>query len=431
MSNGGMRKILKYPIPAVQWIRQKYQKNLYDKNDTTIPIAHEIFSLNPLLPSVHANPRIVNEGKEIKKVSLPTDRAIRKYIQRHDLKKSYSSHETLQKEEERMAYLLGIYEKYHIFNRTGDKATAPQSKLKQKSIVYENAYEFALRQMAIQKQNPDYSEDEAVAAVEELLKKEDRMERMASRDIANTVTEEMTKQRKLREVETATANNTDMENKKENDGDTSSTSPLLMDSIPSVLHGETQTIVQLNAWGERLKQVPYHRWTLGAATALDYWIATKILKLSDETWGDLLEGKEKRGMSRARDIIAVRKSLFPETTLNEELDYDDNLEGNENNFDDTDRRIDELLASLQFDDDLDNDKWDSDDELGDDNVIGEEEKYQAKLETMLESLNAWRERNMNIPYEKWDDIAKKDFNVSLTNHFTTYSNISYSMWNNN
>lgn len=394
MSNGGMRRILKHPPSAVQWIRNKYNKNLYDKYDTSIPIAHEIFSLNPPLSSLQYT--IPKDDEEMKKIYLPTEKAIRGYVQRHDLKKqSQQTQDEALKEEERMAKILGIDRKSAVGN---------------KSVVLANAYQFAIRQLEVQKQHPDYSEDEAVAAVEEILKMEDKAERITSREITNTIaTEAAARQKELdREAVIHAAEG-------ESDATSSSdiASQINMNTIPSILHGDTQTIMQLTVWGERLQQVPYDRWTLGAATALDHWIATKILKLKEDTWEDLLQGKEEKGMSRGRDIIAVRKSLFPETTMEStpsgSLAFDDE-------DDSTDKRIDDLLASLKFDVDDEDDKW-ADDE---DDIIGEDEQYQAKLETMLETLQSWRERNVQTPYDKWDAVAKKDFNVSLILSFVLF-----------
>jgi len=243
-------------------------------------------------------------------------------------------------------------------------------------------------------------------AVEDILKMEDKSERITSREITKDLTSEAKDLKKK--------TNRDLSSTSKDNNTTTQTPHFDMDTIPSILHGDSQTILQLTIWGERLQQVPYERWTLGAATALDHWIATKILKLREETWEDILKGAEKTGLSRGRDIIAIRKALFPETAL--EFSEEDTL-AEEIDEEDTDKRIDDLLASLQFDENEDDDsdididdKW-GDDSFGDD--IGEEEKFQSKLETMLETLQSWRQRNVQTPYDTWDDVAKMEFDVRL------------------
>jgi len=49
---------------------------------------------------------------------------------------------------------------------------------------------------------------------------------------------------------------------------------------------------------------------------------------------------------------------------------------------------------------------------------GDDEKYQAKLENLLETLQSWRERNAKLPYDKWDDFTKSDFETFFNEYLT-------------
>jgi hypothetical protein len=54
-------------------------------------------------------------------------------------------------------------------------------------------------------------------------------------------------------------------------------------------------------WTKRLQAVPYRQWTVGASTALDHWIAKRVLGLSEATWLALLEGDSPELMGRGRE----------------------------------------------------------------------------------------------------------------------------------
>jgi hypothetical protein len=58
-------------------------------------------------------------------------------------------------------------------------------------------------------------------------------------------------------------------------------------------------------WTKRLQAVPYGQWTVGASTALDHWIAKRVLGLSEETWLALLEGDSPELMGRGREYVEL------------------------------------------------------------------------------------------------------------------------------
>ena len=100
------------------------------------------------------------------------------------------------------------------------------------------------------------------------------------------------------------------------------------------LQENPRTWLALQKWSDRLRRVPYSQWTIGAATALDHWIASEVLKMSEETWEALLGGVNLFGNDKANEemggaVVAARQALFPETLLDPRLtpeDYDDDEE---------------------------------------------------------------------------------------------------------
>merc|ERR1712151_1030790 len=109
-------------------------------------------------------------------------------------------------------------------------------------------------------------------------------------------------------------------------------------TLPSIFHNKPRTVQAMHLWGQRLSSVPYTQWTVGAATALDHWVAVDVLGMNEETWNRLLDGelesdvelaesvrlgKTEHGKenpcvgnsARGRDIVQVRNYLFPETIM--------------------------------------------------------------------------------------------------------------------
>jgi hypothetical protein len=70
----------------------------------------------------------------------------------------------------------------------------------------------------------------------------------------------------------------------------------------AILYSDNQRSFEgMITWTKRLQAVPYRQWTVGASTALDHWIAKRVLGLSEETWLSLLEGDSPELMGRGRE----------------------------------------------------------------------------------------------------------------------------------
>ncbi len=193
-------------------------------------------------------------------------------------------------------------------------------------------------------------------------------------------------------------------------------------------------------WGKRLQAVPYAKWTVGATTSLDHWIAVKVLQMTEESWQALLEG-DARMTSRGRDLIAVRHSLFPETMMashkrrqEEERqlnpmwggDDDDEDEDNEDNKtkkkeDEPDiRSIEELLATLGGSD-FAKEYQKSQQQTkatasGSGSSFGQQDDFagaltEDKVTQLVDELQEWRGRNVEQPYEEWSKDQKQSFEV--------------------
>jgi len=305
--------------------------------------------------------------------------------------------------------------------------------LKTKSVVLSNAYEFAIKQLEYQSCNPDISEEDSYKAVEDLLLREDRDERVRSREVRDTfVTEQEDKIKKEQDVEKKMMDVIGDDNTtnygiggKEN---SSTSSKDENNTIPSILHNKPRIALQLSAWGDRLRQVPYKEWTIGAITALDHWIATNVLEISETNWERMLAGEEDIGTSRIKDLLVIRGSLFPETLeenlypsskLNDEDDEDVSMQSinqilqdlSNNNPDDEDD-ADILLKNINDDEDDvgANTPFSFDDD--DEDILLSESTKRADIKLKLtQELQVYRNIHHNkIPYDQWsdDDITKFD-----------------------
>jgi hypothetical protein len=161
---------------------------------------------------------------------------------------------------------------------------------------------------------------------------------------------------------------------------------------------------------------------LGAATALDHWIAVDVLGMTEETWTKLLNGEletdqeEAHGTvqvgnrARARDIVTTRGYLFPETILAsmEEEEEEEGAVEREltREEEETNRSIDALLASLGG---LDSQK----DVSGNSSSIIDETSKDELLVLLVDQLQEWRLKNLETPYREWDADTRKNFNVGI------------------
>ena len=296
-----------------------------------------------------------------------------------------------------------------------------------KSRLIENAYEFALRQQQVLLQGDVRTMRESAAKVEELLEMEARSNRKEGHEVAGSIKQWRKENREEDIVRTvaSTSKTTSGEDDAENNNDNGNGT----DSLPSILHSKPRSIRALSIWAARLRSIPYSQWSIGAATALDHWIAREVLNMDENTWSLILEGGgadvsklnvlnggETRGgvLDRMRDVVMTREALFPETIFggsgggSGEVadDLTSELE------DETNKSIDALLASLgSFDDDIDDEFKFDDSSNNDTKDNGETSK--VDVEAIMNELQVWRQKNVESPYENWDDDTTKEFDVSF------------------
>ena len=407
------------------------------------PTEHEILSLNPPLPTPPRTPvrirkklladkrRMVEKLKkeqkrrgvtEITEEAPTLDKLVKGYLRRHDdkLREGMSPSQSRREEEYYSQLLLG--------QSASSSGGTPASKGKflspsslrtamgRKSMLVENAYAFALRQQQIMLEGDEPpTEQDSIERVEQILREDARANRQGGRKATQEIEQWRTEQ-----------SDDGAEKKKKDDSDDDDS------TVPSILHDRPRSIRALNIWSSRLQSIPFSRWTIGAATALDHWIAREVLQMDENTWQLVLAGggtdayvegmetlpggETKMGlMDRMRDIVTVRGALFPETlsesgsssgargVLSGEVDEE---------LSETDRSIDELLATLGSsvdDDDEDLFKFDDDLVSGDDTDVNDNDE---QIESIMDELQIWRERNDSSPYESWDIDRKSEFDVS-------------------
>ena len=425
------------------------QSHHYMPKINPYPEEYEILTLNPPLPMkprlskkdlryLEMEKKVANSknGEDVSIGKLPTDRLVKSYMRRYDERMKSSSQ--LTDAERESAYYKKILGVSDSSSSTQDMSTA----MGRKPAVLNHAYEFALKQYEVMSDNQGMSEDESIQIVEELLAKEEKDERLESRMRAQKVVDEMAKKEEENGSETSSA-----QPQQEKKSTPESSSPP-SSTIPSILYSKPRTIQALHIWGRRLQAVPYNQWTLGASTALDHWIAVDVLGMKEETWNRLLDGEleidiqESRGLgsaedliigdkARMKDILTVRSTLFPETVIHTMEDEDElqELEDEYGNPEDalsstgaetidaekeaTERSIDELLASLGGFEDEDDDNVSDEHENGMESS-DKDDDLDSRVAYMVETLQEWRVKNDEKPFEQWDNSVKEEFNVSST-----------------
>lgn len=474
----GMRRILKRRPAVVDYIRQSVETGVFQDLEANnpnnrrnnrfqqqqqqqasqfgagvhpYPKYYEILSLNPPIPQP---PKITKSlRRERSQMHLPTDRLIKSYLKRHD-QRVRSSHPPTEAEleEARYAKLLGL------------SPPASSDAMGRKSTVMANAYTFALKQYDLlrtdEAQGGDMTEEESIEVVEKLLAEEAERERLRSRRAAEEAgkwrkdvdaaakveAEEVARASVSSDEPVVLANDDDVE--PPSAAAAASSSAAAASAVPSILTGKPRALRAMNIWSKRLAAVPYNRWTVGAAAALDHWIAVDVLGLSEESWDKILAGDDGgddevmmgRGeggtgigigsAARAKDVVAVRMAMFPETVMfgddDEESDLASAQEEQLSADDDDDaaaaaatqRSIDDLLASLS-------DLGDDDDEFNfgsssDGESSGAaassadvvDEDLDERVAEMVDALQEWRQKNSEAPYAQWGEVDKAEFDVS-------------------
>lgn len=339
------------------------------------PAEYEILSLNPPSPFKPFMPKkdIRKAVNKYMKEHRPTDRLARNYLNKQQREAKSGEPAT---GEEYYRRLLG-----------SNKAPKIDSAMGSKSAIMNKAYAIAVKQHQLMR-TESMSEKEALDKVEELLKQENHEEKTKSRSRAESVAQfDLSDQDVENRAETVYPSATPFSGAKKE-----STAEDL-----SMLYSEDQRAFEgMISWTHRLQAVPYRQWTVGASTALDHWIAKRVLGMSEETWLELLEGDSPHLMGRGRDIVMARHALFPETLLDEE---ESSL--NEENLDieSVDDDLDALLATLGG--------WNTGEEKKTRSSSGLEDKI-LELTTQLQE---WRRKQVEKAYEKWSDDEQKDFKV--------------------
>mmetsp|Transcript_20590 Transcript_20590/g.30372 ORF Transcript_20590/g.30372 Transcript_20590/m.30372 type:complete len:649 (-) Transcript_20590:47-1993(-) len=428
-TKGGMRRMLKKPISPLEFIRQAvnsgvhkslhknipYHERQQNGNNYKYPEEYEILSLYPPPPKP---PRVTRKDLRRSKAQLPTDKLAKSYMRRYDARMK-CSRDITEREKEEYYYrkTLGVN------GSSGGMDTA----MGRKSAVMTHAYDFAMKQFEVMYKNEGMTEEESIAAVEDILANEEKDERMLSRKKADEVSKE--REQQIKEAAEASGVASDASASSSAETESIPEPRLPRSTVPSILHSKPRTIQALNIWGQRLAAIPYNQWSLGASTALDHWIAVDVLGMSESTWDRLLEGElesdieASRGvdvnigdLARAKDIVDVRSTLFPETVINHqgEADMMQTKADLEDNRDATERSIDELLASLGGYDEED----DEEESGGADDSVESSDDNDDRMIKMIDSLQDWRAKNEETPFESWDLSTKEEFNGWMSEYLT-------------
>jgi hypothetical protein len=357
----------------------------------------------------------------------------------------------------------------------GASARAPSrgTAMGQKPAYVQKAYAAAVKCFELQRTTPGgLSEDEALARVDELLAEQEQHERTKSSERAQWAQEYAKQQQQQQQQKQKQSKETAGEVKKvsptraaaASDGTTADGGGAATAEDPagsssdettlrSIFADNPRGIEGMMAWGERLSAVPYRHWTVGASTALDHWIARQVLRLSEETWHALLEGSTDPALlSRGRDIIKVRQSLFPETLLgfvdaepilsSEEDHHDADAEealsssSSSSSKDSSEKTIDELLASLgglsmpagtssksggggdKASHQRSSSWLDAEDDDDDDDDATDLDRKVTKL---VNELQDWRRRNVEQPYAAWPKSEKEEFDAWMRRYVSAVS----------
>ncbi|KAG7346071.1 hypothetical protein IV203_005139 [Nitzschia inconspicua] len=392
-----MNKSLKENPTDLRRIRWNVQRG---SKIVDYPKEYEILTLNPPPPFQPRMP-VKDQKKMFNKYireERPMDRLVNGYLNKEASSKKNSDGISA---DDYYRRLLG-------FNKGADTAMGS------KSATLAKAYAVAVKQYHVMR-TQNLSEKEALEKVEELLAQEEFREKTHSRTTAETLRssnitmEEQPIDRAEKafpgtkskdQLLTKMAASRNSEEKIATD-----------DGNLALLYSDNQRSFEgMITWTKRLQAVPYRQWTVGASTALDHWIAKRVLGLSEETWLALLEGDSPELMGRGRDIVMARHALFPETILDAATDASE-MDGDESdNSMDKDEELESLLSSLS----------DWNDGKGSDKMFSSFSSYDTSSfgDVLIDELQAWRQQNIELPYDDWSEGKKKEFMTWLQSFVT-------------
>mmetsp|Transcript_28450 Transcript_28450/g.80082 ORF Transcript_28450/g.80082 Transcript_28450/m.80082 type:complete len:667 (+) Transcript_28450:85-2085(+) len=387
------------------------------------PFEYQVMSLNPPPPFQPKMPKKYHRQMMHKYVEMhrPTQRLAERYLNRlSDMEENLLGADVEgapTTSEEYYQRLLGAQRVPRIDSAMG-----------QKSAAVNKAYAVAIKQNQLMR-SAGLSEADALDKVEEMLKEDAKQEKYATRAKAETL-----KKRRVdlgKNDSAAAAANDNSQNSAFNSAkkfypDGRRTKPQGMsnaDFLSLLFSNDQRAFEGMISWTHRLQAVPYAQWTVGASTALDHWIAKRVLGMSEETWLSLLEGEDRSMLGLGRDIVTARHALFPETML--DADGDDDGDGDKaasaGSKEGEMEEIDELLQALN--------SWSHEDETEDDNKTeeivveddSEEKKRDDKVLELTEELQKWRQYNVDVPFDKWSTRQKEKFESWIVDYVTTLS----------
>jgi hypothetical protein len=418
----GMRRILKQKGSVANYIRQAVESGVYRTNEELAqvwkdrresaddlrtvmrrfrqdivrgsniqdyPVEYQILQQHPPVPDPPRTPKRLL--RKMLEEPNPTQEIVELYLQRQQRERDHTEEESSQEYYRR---LFGIKEEEQA------KASKFQGNMTFKSASLQKAYSSAIHHYKLQR-TEGLTDHQAMEQVDQLLKQQDVTERTTSRQRASSI---------VREGKTTVtktiqpANNEDQEMAQEDKANSTAAT-----TLETIFKDNPRTLEAVMRWSERLQAVPYTEWTIGASTALDHWIARKILDISEETWLTLLEGDDHSLLSHGRDIVAVREALFPETQFDaassHDTEHDEELEVTTL---EQEKTVEELLASLgalnvattatpghDHDDDL----------------------FDAQADRLVQQLQDWRAKHADLPYPEWSSDDKDAFNYWLKHEY--------------
>lgn len=285
----------------------------------------EILAMNPPLPDpprtpVHIRKKIANERKRQRERAkkarrkagldgdepeLPKmDDLVRSYLGRREASYRRSNDEPARGRQDEEYYNKLLLDRARdADDDVKTRFLSPSSlttAMGRKAVMVENAYAFALRQqeemIAAGRRGTVLTEEESRARVEEILGREASENRREGHEAAKGLREWRSGDGDKYDDGTAPPPAATVLDKDEPTSTAALPLPRLDEkTLPSIFHGRPRTVRALAIWSGRLRSVPYSRWTIGASTALDHWVAREVLQMDEATWQTVLDGAPRLG----------------------------------------------------------------------------------------------------------------------------------------
>lgn len=419
----GMRRILKNKGRVIDYIRQSVKAGTYrtseeleqvmkERNDSEddlrvvmrrfrqdiirgsqvhdYPIEYRILEQHPPIPDPPVIPK--KYLRTMPKEPNPVEPLVEKYYRRQQRVEDEESTELSLDDYYRR--LLGV----PAPSLGGSSGSSTSLALKPAS--FQKAYAAAITHYSLQR-TKNMSDEEAMQAVDELLKEQEKTEIYVSGERAQAVANSNARMLAQRFAPKPKNSKTDESFEEPNSPDSDKTLESIFVDNPRLIEG-------MMRWSDRLQAVPYREWTVGSSTALDHWIARCILVLSEETWWSAVEGEEYAAVGR--DIVAVREALFPETggSLAGQQEDSEYNEIEEEDISSNGKTVEELLASLGALKITDETKT---------TAAEQQEPFPREVDQLVDQLQVWRRKRSKHPYAKWSSEEQGAFDMWLRNEY--------------